>query len=129
MGNISNFLPTIQWFIGAPFNDTQTPRTEMVELAQAVLGDKLVGVQLGNEPDLYHQNGIRDTDYTPAQYNTDWGVVLQDYINDSKISNASMFAAPSVCCGGNIGWTPEQVWDTGFLTNYADHLAYLAVQQ
>ena len=55
MANISSMLPTIKWFLGVPFNDTQNPRTEIAELAQQMLGDKLVGLQLGNEPDLYHQ--------------------------------------------------------------------------
>lgn len=129
MSNISGFLPTVQWFLGVPFNDTQNPRLEIAELGQAVLGDKLIGLQLGNEPDLYFQNLLRDSDYSPAQYNTDWGVVLNDYVNDPNILNNSMFVAPSVCCGGNIGWTPEMVWNTGFLDNYKDHLGYLAVQQ
>ncbi|KAH8118971.1 hypothetical protein DFH11DRAFT_1562225 [Phellopilus nigrolimitatus] len=128
MANVSSFLPTVQWFLGAPFNDTTNPRMQMAELGQQVLGSKLIGLQLGNEPDLYHQNQLRGSDYSPTQYDVEWGQVLQDYINDPNISNNSMFAAPSVCCGGNIGWTPEQVWNTGFLDHYADHLAYLAVQ-
>ena len=129
MGNISNFLPEIQWFLGAPFNDTQNPRMDIAELAQAVLGDRLVGLQLGNEPDLYGYNGIRGPGYSPAQYDQDWGTVLNQYLGNSNIKNSSMFLAPSVCCGGNIGWKPEDVWNTGFLDHYKDHLAYLAVQQ
>ncbi|KAI5118878.1 hypothetical protein M0805_003553 [Coniferiporia weirii] len=128
MSNISNFLPTIQWFLGVPFNDTVNPRTAIAELAQSVLGDKLIGLQLGNEPDLYFQNGLRNNTYNPTEYDVEWGEVLNDYINDPNISNNSMFVAPSVCCGGNIGWTPEQVWNTGFLDHYQDHLAFLAVQ-
>ena len=129
MANISSMLPTIKWFLGVPFNDTQNPRTEIAELAQQMLGDKLVGLQLGNEPDLYHQNLLRDTDYNQDQYFTEWGSVLSVYENDSNIKNNSQFVAPSVCCGGNIGWTPEDVWNTGFLDSYGDHLAYISVQQ
>ncbi|PAV18473.1 glycoside hydrolase family 79 [Pyrrhoderma noxium] len=128
MANISSMLPTIKWFLGVPFNDTQNPRTEIAELAQQMLGDKLVGLQLGNEPDLYHQNLLRDTDYNQDQYFTEWGSVLSVYENDSNIKNNSQFVAPSVCCGGNIGWTPEDVWNTGFLDSYGDHLAYISVQ-
>lgn len=128
MGNISQHIEA-EWFLGVPFNDTANPRTLIAEIAQAVLGDKLLGLQLGNEPDLYHNNELRSTDYTEAQYTTEWGQVLADYQQDPKISNSSMFIAPSVCCGGSIGWNPEQVWDTGFLNDYANSLAYLSVQQ
>lgn len=40
-----------------------------------------------------------------------------------------MFVGPSVCCGLDTGWTPEDVWDTGFLTDYADQLAWISVEQ
>ncbi|KAL5485437.1 hypothetical protein ACEPAI_8079 [Sanghuangporus weigelae] len=127
MANISTLLP-IKWFLGVPFNDTQNPRLLLGELGEQILGEHLLGFQLGNEPDLYFNNQIRPSDYSPTQYEQEWGQVLQSYIDDSSIMNNSLFIAPSVCCGPGIGWTPEQVWDTGFLTNYADHLAYISVQ-
>ncbi|KAI5121572.1 hypothetical protein M0805_000752 [Coniferiporia weirii] len=127
MANISTLLP-IKWFLGVPFNSTSDPRLTMGELGQQILGDNLIGMQLGNEPDLYFNNAIRNSSYTVEEYSTEWGEVLDDYINDSSISDNSIFVAPSVCCGGSIGWTPEDVWNTGFLTDYADHLSYLAVQ-
>ncbi len=37
-----------------------------------------------------------------------------------------MLLAPSVSTGP---WTPEQVWDTGFIQTYSQYLAYLAVEQ
>lgn len=103
----------------------------IAELSQKILGKNLLGLQLGNEPDLYHINNIRGTDYTPDQYTQDWGTVLNAYKGDSEISNTNMFVAPSVCCGGenNIGWTPEQVFDTGFLDQFADNLAWISVEQ
>lgn len=128
MNNISALLP-IKWFVGVPFNDTTNPRLLMGELSQSILGDNLLGLQLGNEPDLYSNNGIRSSGYSQAQYNTEFGEVLQDYIDDSSTTNKSMFIAPSVCCGDGIGWTPESIWNTGFLDNYGDHLSYLSVQQ
>jgi len=127
MGNASSLLP-IKWFIGVPFNDTSNPRTILGEIAQAVLGDDLIGIQLGNEPDLYFNNGIRLPDYNQTDYFNEFGTVLQDYVNDPNIRNASMFVAPSVCCGDGIGWTPESVFATGFLQSYVNNLAYISVQ-
>lgn len=128
MNNISGLLP-IKWFIGVPFNDTSNPRLTMGELAQRILGDNLLGLQLGNEPDLYAGNGIRTSSYNQEDYTKEWGEVLQDYIDDSSIDNNTIFIAPSVCCGDGSGWTPESVWNTGFLEDYASHLAYISVEQ
>ncbi|TDL22798.1 hypothetical protein BD410DRAFT_860283 [Rickenella mellea] len=128
MGNISSLLP-IEWFIGLPFNDTNNPRRELAEIAQKVLGKNLIGMQLGNEPDLYSGNGIRTNAYQPSDFTADFGTFLQDYKNDSGVPNTNIFVAPSVCCGGSgNGWTPEQVFDTGFLTDYGSNLAYISVE-
>ena len=34
-------------------NDTKNLRLEIAEIGQAVLKDNLIGLQVGNEPDLY----------------------------------------------------------------------------
>ena len=44
---------------------------------------------------------------------------------DSRILNKNMLIGPSVASA----WTPEQVWDTGFIDTYKDHLYCLSVQQ
>jgi len=38
---------------GIPFNDTSNFRLKIAEKGQAILGPYLVGLQVGNEPDLY----------------------------------------------------------------------------
>jgi hypothetical protein len=45
---------------------------------------------------------------------------------NSGIPNKNMLICPSVATGP---WTPENVWDTGFLNQYSDHLYALAVEQ
>ena len=50
--NVSSFT-NVKWFLGVPFNDTQNIRLEIVERGQAIMGDTLLGFQVGNEPDLY----------------------------------------------------------------------------
>ena len=45
---------------------------------------------------------------------------------DSGIPNKNMLIGPSVATGP---WTPELVWDTGFINTYSDYLFALAVEQ
>lgn len=52
LGNISA-LANIKWYLGVPFNDTANLRLQIAEVGEAVLGDNLLGLQVGNEPDLY----------------------------------------------------------------------------
>lgn len=39
--------------IGIPFNDSTNWRLAIAENAQAIIGDNLLGMQAGNEPDYY----------------------------------------------------------------------------
>jgi hypothetical protein len=38
---------------GIPLNDSANLRMGIAEVGEAILGDKLIGFQVGNEPDLY----------------------------------------------------------------------------
>jgi len=58
LGNISS-LVNVRWFLGIPFNDTSNFRLGIVESGQQILGDYLIGFQVGNEPDLYKAHGHR----------------------------------------------------------------------
>lgn len=46
---------------GVPFNDTSNFRLGIVEQGEAILGDYLIGLQAGNEPDLYARHGHRNS--------------------------------------------------------------------
>lgn len=46
-------------YSGIPFNDTTNFRLAIAERGQAILGDYLIGIQAGNEPDLYARHGHR----------------------------------------------------------------------
>jgi hypothetical protein len=52
LANISA-LANVKWYLGVPFNDTANLRLQIAEVGQAILGDNLIGLQVGNEPDLY----------------------------------------------------------------------------
>lgn len=57
MSNISA-LTNAKWFVGVPFNDTANPRLGIAEASERILGEHLLGFQVGNEPDLYGNVGL-----------------------------------------------------------------------
>jgi len=56
--NISS-LVNVRWHLGIPFNDSTNFRLDIAEQGQDILGDYLIGLQAGNEPDLYVDHGHR----------------------------------------------------------------------
>jgi hypothetical protein len=45
------------------------------------LGSRLLGFEIGNEPDLYYGNGIRSTNFTYAQYLSQWQALAAGITN------------------------------------------------
>ncbi|KAI0325777.1 hypothetical protein GY45DRAFT_1329894, partial [Cubamyces sp. BRFM 1775] len=136
LGNVSSLI-NAHWYLGVPFNDTANWRLEIAELAEAVLGDRLLGFQAGNEPDLYGSHGHRPTTYSEWDYFGEFSLLTQAYGNDTKITNKKSLIAPSTA-GHN--WPvdldynsrpfgPEPVWDTGFVQAYDQFLSALAVER
>jgi hypothetical protein len=46
-------FPEMTGSVGIPLNDTQHLRLKIAEVAERVLGNNLLGLQVGNEPDQY----------------------------------------------------------------------------
>ncbi|KIJ54019.1 glycoside hydrolase family 79 protein [Sphaerobolus stellatus SS14] len=123
MATISKLVNT-QWFVGVPFNDTSKPRLEIAESSEKLLGEFLLGFQLGNEPDLY-PGRLRPDTYNQTDYINDFTTMVQAIQDDNNISNKTNLIGPSVCCQ----WTPDSVFDAGYLDKFGDQLAYLAVER
>ena len=70
--------------------------------------------------------GRRKSDYGPQDYSNEIGSLIKAIQADSGIKNKKMLIAPSVA---SIAWTPEQVWDTGFIDSHISNLCALAVEQ
>ncbi|KXN83267.1 hypothetical protein AN958_01638 [Leucoagaricus sp. SymC.cos] len=124
--NISQFV-NVNWFLvfqGIPFNDTNW-RLQIAEYGQAILGDKLVGMQAGNEPDLYQRHGHRPEPYTPMDYHREFGELIQAMQATGKIPRTNILLGPSLATGD---WVPETMWDTGFIPSYQDNLYALTVE-
>ncbi|KAH7928005.1 glycoside hydrolase family 79 protein [Leucogyrophana mollusca] len=118
-------LTNVRWYMGVPFNDTTNFRLQIAEVGEAILGDYLVGLQAGNEPDLYSRHGHRPESYGPNDYTTEFGLLIDAMEKDSNIPN------PNLLIGPNLAgvWTPEDVWNTGFVNDYSQQLSALAVER
>ncbi|KAI0750899.1 glycoside hydrolase family 79 protein [Daedaleopsis nitida] len=123
LGNVSS-LVNVKWYLGIPFNDTNW-RLQIAEVGQSVLGDKLLGLQASNEPDLYARHGHRPEEWGPQDFFNEFGSMNQAYTSDSQIPVKNNLIAPSV----TSGWTPEMVWDTGFIDAYGQYLSALSVER
>jgi hypothetical protein len=125
LGNVSS-LVNVRWFLGIPFNDTSNLRLAIAEQGEQILGDNLIGLQVGNEPDLYATHGHRPANYSPFDYFGEFGVLVTAMASDSNVRNQNLLIGPNIATGA---WTPEMVWNTGFVQSYSPQLAYLAVEQ
>lgn len=70
-------------------------------------------------------HGHRPQGYDQTSYFNEFGVVINALKNDAKVTRHGNLVAPSL----QGTWTLQSVWDTGFLTSYADALNILAVEQ
>ncbi|KAJ7204663.1 glycoside hydrolase family 79 protein [Mycena pura] len=140
LSNISSFV-NVKWYVGMPFNETSDFRFQIVEYGEAILGENLLGVQVGNEPDLYvayaprlqtlpvlssqpFSHGHRNSSYGPQNYANEVGELISAIAANSDIPVKNNLIGPSV----SGTWTPEMVWNTGFIEDYTDSLSALSVE-
>ena len=125
LGNISALTNT-KWYLGILFNDTSNLWLQIAEVGEAVLGKYLVRLQAGNEPNLYADHRHRLQTYGPFNYFGEFGTIVQAIGGDSNIPVKNNLIGPSVATGA---WTPEMVWDMGFIPAYMNSLSTLSVEQ
>ncbi|KAF7325343.1 hypothetical protein MVEN_02635000 [Mycena venus] len=119
LSNISS-LVNVKWYIGK-FPALCSPSSS---LARQSSGDNLLGVQVGNEPDLYSAHQHRNSSYSPQNYANEFGELVAALAADVNAPVKSNLIGPSV----SGTWTPEMVWDTGFISQYTDSLTALSVE-
>lgn len=122
MANISS-LTNAKWFVGVPFNDTANPRLAIASYAQQILGDHLLGFQVGNEPDLYGDHGARPTTYSVNDYIDEYQAMIYAMGNDTGITNKKSVIGPSVCCK----WSLDDVIGAGY-SKFLDVMAYISAE-
>ncbi|KAG1733524.1 glycoside hydrolase family 79 protein [Suillus lakei] len=118
-------LTDVYWYMGVPFNDTQNWRLQIAEVGEAMLGQYLIGLQAGNEPDLYSRHGHRPDSYGPQDYKNDFGLLIDAMNADSNIPNKNLLIGPNLAGV----WSPPDIWQTGFATDFNQNLAALAVER
>ncbi|KIY63991.1 glycoside hydrolase family 79 protein [Cylindrobasidium torrendii FP15055 ss-10] len=115
-------LVNVRWFLGIPFFDTNPFDLSLSQASRAILGDKLLGLQAGNEPDLYSRHGHRNSDYAPQNYYDEVGSLIAAMGDDAR----NILIGPNLA---NAEWQPQQIWDTGFVDSYSDSLAFLSFER
>ncbi|KAI0702821.1 glycoside hydrolase family 79 protein [Cerioporus squamosus] len=123
LSNISS-LVNVKWYLGVPLNDSANLALEIAQYGEQILGDNLIGLQVGNEPDLYARHGHRPATYGPFDYFGEFGDVL-GAMKTMGLPRTDLLLGPSVA---SADWTPEMVWDTGFIQAYSDALAAVTVE-
>ncbi|KAG1831103.1 hypothetical protein EV424DRAFT_1575213 [Suillus variegatus] len=117
-------LTDVYWYMGMPFNDTQYWRLQIAEVGEAMLGNYLIGLQGGNEPDLYSRHGHRP-DVSPQDYKDEFGLLIDAMNADSNIPNKDLLIGPNLAGM----WSPTDIWETGFATDFNQNLAALGVER
>lgn len=74
----------------------------------------------------HHSFGRRVAPYEPADYKREVGELIQFMDTRPKITNPRILVGPST--SGQV-WHAEQVFATGFLDDYKDHLYAVSVEQ
>lgn len=142
LANISS-LANVKWYLGVPLNDTSDLHLEIAQYGEQLLGDNLLGLQVGNEPDLYerwvsyhsiswkilnvpcrHQH--RNTGYSQTDYLNEVQQVIDAMKSTGKIPITNNIIAPSV---STATWTAESVIDAGLFTQLGDSLTAVSVEK
>ncbi|KAJ7923602.1 glycoside hydrolase family 79 protein [Mycena leptocephala] len=130
MRNISS-LVNVHWFLGIPWFITQPFDLAIVTASQEILGDYLLGLQAGNEPDMYSipSHGHRNDTYGPADYLGEFADLLtQVQATNADPSGQAMtkLIAPNVA---NFAWKTEDVVAAGLVDKFGPNLAFMAVEK
>ncbi|PIL25780.1 hypothetical protein GSI_11530 [Ganoderma sinense ZZ0214-1] len=123
LANVSS-LVNAKWYLGIPMNDTTHLRLQIAELGDAILGDNVLGYQVGNEPDLYASHQRRPDTYNVQNYFDEFGVMVNGIHDDKQIKNANKLVAPSL----QGTWKAEDLWATGYLDAYSTSISVMAME-
>lgn len=82
---------------------------------------RLEAIEIGNEPDLYGNNGLRVSGYNISTYISEWATIANNVTTVLGISPLSFtkFLAPSFATTSRTtsGWSPQSLFATGLLNS------------
>ena len=102
--NLRGFLDATGWSLIYGLNlGSEGPdvAAEEASYVAKTIGDKLVALQFGNEPDLFYRNGVRGPGYDFAQYAEEW---QRYYEAVKKQVPGAVFAGPDTA---HAGWLAD----------------------
>lgn len=109
--NLSGFLDLVGWQLIYGVNlGTGSPAAAADEAAAVwqATGRRIIAFQIGNEPDLYHHNGLRPPTYGFPDYLAEWqrfAAAIRARVPEAPL------AAPDVA--NNVDWVREMAEDAG----------------
>ena len=71
-------------------------------------------------------HGHRASTYSPYDFFGEYSDFTRAYQADAQVPVKNNIIAPST---SYATWSPEMVWDTGFVEAYTQYLSHLAVEQ
>ncbi|KAF8079214.1 glycoside hydrolase family 79 protein [Lyophyllum atratum] len=121
--NVSS-LVNVGWYLGIPFNDTNW-RLAIAQKGQAILGDRLLGLQAANEPDYYLSHNHRVEPYDVNEYVGEFASLVESIQGNENIPIKNMLIGPSLASGP---WEPDRLWPTGYLDRFKDSLKIITME-
>ena len=122
---LSRFLPTGTHMVwGVNFGADNA--TNAVNMAKSILkafassavkaaGVVLDRIEVGNEADLYKNNGLRPSNWTVDEYVTDWENIAGAVVQAVGINGRDGPVSVQGAAFANQGFTPRQIFDRGIL--------------
>ncbi|MBV9083530.1 MAG: hypothetical protein JOZ62_12700 [Acidobacteriaceae bacterium] len=106
--NLASFLQATGWQLIYGLNLGNGSPEQAAGEAKAVndaAGDRVIAFQIGNEPDLYHRNGLRSPEWRFSDYYSEW----------KKYAQAIRSAAPKARLAG-----PDVANSTDWIVSFAE---------
>jgi len=100
--NLRTFLDAVDWNLIYGLNlgmGTPEQAAEEADYVVKTMGDRLLYLQIGNEPDLYHKNGLRPSTYAWDDFYAEWSKFADAVVASTP---KTPFAGPDVA--GNVEW-------------------------
>ncbi|KAG8936132.1 hypothetical protein FRC03_011153 [Tulasnella sp. 419] len=117
MAQVSSLL-NVNYFFGVPFLNTNADgnASRVVAAARQFLGDRLLGLQMANEINLYAKHQKKPPEYNEASFFADTTSMIQSLPLPDQL-----MMGPSVCCE----WETNHMLDIGYLDQFQQNLKYV----